>query len=313
MIQKSNRGFTIVELIIVIIVIGILAAIVLVAYNGIAKKATISSITSDLKNSASVLEIAKARTKQYPATAAEADYGIGLPSSAGNSLTYHVSPDQNEYCLQGSHEDISLYVTSNDTTPAAGTCSGDLIAWEDPSEPDTPPDEDPDPPASCPAYAIGDTGPGGGTIFYVASTPQSWGCYLEAAPTDQPAHFSEYACMGMTIAGADGTAIGTGQQNTLDILAAGCSPTHGHDVAAAYAHNYSHGGKTDWFLPSRDELSALADHTDVVGIPSGSYWYWSSTEVNANNACIMDIAYKNMNCSTGTKSASPGVIPIRAF
>jgi general secretion pathway protein G len=37
--MKNEKGFTIVELLIVIVVIGILAAIVIVAYNGVQNKA----------------------------------------------------------------------------------------------------------------------------------------------------------------------------------------------------------------------------------------------------------------------------------
>jgi len=43
-----RKGFTIVELLIVIVVIGILAAITIVAYNGVQSKAQSSKITSDL-------------------------------------------------------------------------------------------------------------------------------------------------------------------------------------------------------------------------------------------------------------------------
>jgi prepilin-type N-terminal cleavage/methylation domain-containing protein len=46
--RKYTRGFTIVELLIVIVVIAVLAAIVIVAYNGVQTRARQSKITSDL-------------------------------------------------------------------------------------------------------------------------------------------------------------------------------------------------------------------------------------------------------------------------
>lgn len=49
MAMDSDKGFTIVELLIVIVVIAILAAISLVAYNGIRERAQASSIASELK------------------------------------------------------------------------------------------------------------------------------------------------------------------------------------------------------------------------------------------------------------------------
>jgi len=44
--SRNNKGFTIVELLIVIVVIGILAAITIVAYNGISERARMASITA---------------------------------------------------------------------------------------------------------------------------------------------------------------------------------------------------------------------------------------------------------------------------
>ena len=67
-------------------------------------------------------------------------------------------------------------------------------------------------------YIVGDEGPAGGLVFYKAPTRQSWGQYLEVAIIDVTGAFG---CEGTEISGADGTAIGTGRQNTIDILA-GC-------------------------------------------------------------------------------------------
>ncbi len=71
-------------------------------------------------------------------------------------------------------------------------------------------------------YAIGDAGPAGGIVFYI--TPGSGGLHgLEAASTDQDGGSGvPWGCYGTEITGADGIAVGTGAQNTSDILA-GCS------------------------------------------------------------------------------------------
>lgn len=64
----TNTGFTIVELIVVIVVIGILAGISVVAYNGIQRRSVATLLQNDLKNSTSVIDIQKARQGVYPTT-----------------------------------------------------------------------------------------------------------------------------------------------------------------------------------------------------------------------------------------------------
>ena len=66
---KQKQGFTIVELLIVIVVIAILAAITIVAYNGIQNRAYDSTVQSDLRTSFSKLEQWKTlgSSGQYPA------------------------------------------------------------------------------------------------------------------------------------------------------------------------------------------------------------------------------------------------------
>lgn len=58
MLKKQN-GFTIVELLIVIVIIGILAAITVVAYNGIQQRAKNQQASSDLANLAKAIHLAR--------------------------------------------------------------------------------------------------------------------------------------------------------------------------------------------------------------------------------------------------------------
>lgn len=67
--RKNNRGFTIVELLIVIVVIGILAALVIVTYNGIQQKARDTERKTDINAVASHLEAYNAQNGRYPTLA----------------------------------------------------------------------------------------------------------------------------------------------------------------------------------------------------------------------------------------------------
>jgi len=85
------------------------------------------------------------------------------------------------------------------------------------------------------------------------------------------------------ISGADGTEVGTGLQNTLDILA-DCNSA---GIAAKLTSDYEliENGVTydDWFLPSKDEMDELYSNKDTIGGFS-VYFYWSSTEVSSEKA-----------------------------
>jgi prepilin-type N-terminal cleavage/methylation domain-containing protein len=60
--KQKQAGFTIVELLIVIVVIGILAALVIVAYNGVQDRAQRAKIAADLHNFENAIDIARNNT-----------------------------------------------------------------------------------------------------------------------------------------------------------------------------------------------------------------------------------------------------------
>jgi prepilin-type N-terminal cleavage/methylation domain-containing protein len=64
------RGFTIVELLIVIVVIGILASITVVAYNGVQTRAKQAKMQSDISSVRGLIEAYAAQNGSYPVTAA---------------------------------------------------------------------------------------------------------------------------------------------------------------------------------------------------------------------------------------------------
>lgn len=62
----STAAFTIVELLIVIVVIGILAAIAIVAYNGIQQRGRVAAAKSDINALGKSIELFKADSGDYP-------------------------------------------------------------------------------------------------------------------------------------------------------------------------------------------------------------------------------------------------------
>ena len=160
-------------------------------------------------------------------------------------------------------------------------------------------------------YVVG-TEAEGGIVFYVDETGQHG---LVAALEDLEGYY-EWGCFGTTISGADGQAIGTGYQNTLDI-ASGCSET---PIAASEALAYESEGYSDWFLPSKDELIEMYN-TIGWGSENGNIggfvntWYLSSSEgLNFfSSSSAWFVYFNNGNVGTSHKSNGYLVRVIRSF
>jgi hypothetical protein len=168
-------------------------------------------------------------------------------------------------------------------------------------------------------FAIGDTGPAGGLIFYIdTADAHSW-TYLEVAPASTEWTSKEWGNSGTEIGGdAALTGIGDGQAATAAIVAhmEGQSIT---GTAAQLCDGLSEGGYNDWFLPSKDELNAIWDNLvdDGSGSNSGvggfdpSGIYWSSSEFSSNNAWYQYFAIGAQ--SNYSKTNPTRVRAVRAF
>lgn len=121
--RKSTSGFTIVELLIVIVVIGILAAIVIVAYNGIQQRAMVALMTSDLKNTADLFEIDKASTGVY-ATTMPPDV-----KASSNIILQMTNAAAGSFCVNAYHATNTTLQMSWDSTKGIqnGLCDGAVI------------------------------------------------------------------------------------------------------------------------------------------------------------------------------------------
>ena len=126
MIQKS-RGFTIAELLIVIVVIAILAAFSYVGYTSVNNRAAISVLQSDLSQAAKQLDIAKVKSGTYQGTDGATTDGSPLQKSDGTTLQYTRSNNGQSFCITATttKANIPAYTISSDNkTPREGTCSG---------------------------------------------------------------------------------------------------------------------------------------------------------------------------------------------
>lgn len=123
--SRHTPGFTIVELLIVIVVIGILAAITIVAYNGIQERARVSNLTSALSQAAKKLTVYQVDNPDiFPADKAALE-AIGIKDSGSISYQYsRTSTAPDAYCITATTGTTSYKVSSTASTPSTGGCAG---------------------------------------------------------------------------------------------------------------------------------------------------------------------------------------------
>lgn len=119
-----NKGFTIVELLIVVVVIAILAAITIVSYNGIQSKAVRSVALSDLRNAAQALEINQmnSSTSTYPPRSPYPKIKVskGIYTTGRNNWYYCLAQDGKSFAFGAVVQNASYIITSK----------GDIIEFD---------------------------------------------------------------------------------------------------------------------------------------------------------------------------------------
>jgi len=195
---------------------------------------------------------------------------------------------------------------------------------------------------------VGDVGPGGGIVYYYSEAGFACGpnllstCnYLEYAPNknwngevnDSDPNYqwavSDYQLIEIG-SGAQNTSIGSGYANSVAIT------TQGNDIttAAGASRGYRGGGKSDWYLPSRDELNQLCVFVHGLGVDANGFcigdgtnnesanaaakgfqivdYYWNSTE-GSSNGVQGQWFYNGSFYNPAQKQYGFKVRPIRAF
>lgn len=157
----------------------------------------------------------------------------------------------------------------------------------------------------------------GGIVFYIDETGEH-GLVVSLVDQSQSA---EWGCYGVNVSGAGSFAIGTGNQNTIDIIA-GCSDA---GTAAKICGDLTLNGYSDWFLGTYYEMKELQTALSEVeaGISANSgeslkngLFFWSSLESGVAENQAWGIQYNQngtVNSQNLDKNTTNAVRAIRAF
>lgn len=123
--KTDKLGFTIVELLIVVVVIAILAAVTIVAYNGITQRAKDSVAQNAAAQAAKKLAVVSIQNGEtFPADKNAFLAAAGLNETSGTTYQYTLGSGGTSYCLTSTANGKAFYATNTNITPVAGVCPG---------------------------------------------------------------------------------------------------------------------------------------------------------------------------------------------
>jgi type IV pilus assembly protein PilA len=105
---KNQQGFTLIELMIVIAIIGILAAIAIPQFSAYRQRSYNSAAQADLRNAATAQEAYFVDNATYAGSSTAligATYGLYISTVGGKRVSFSISAaDQNEYTMEAYHQ-----------------------------------------------------------------------------------------------------------------------------------------------------------------------------------------------------------------
>lgn len=123
--HNRKQAFTIVELLIIIVVIGILAAITIVAYRGFSRQAELSSVKITLRQAGVATEASRVESGTYPSTS-PANISASISESSTQPYNYYQRISGASYCIDvysASFTDIQFYITDTSGGIQEGLCT----------------------------------------------------------------------------------------------------------------------------------------------------------------------------------------------
>lgn len=131
--KTNTKGFTIVEIIVVIGLIGIIASITIVSYGGVKRSMVAAQMEADLRTAAVQLSADFSKDSKFPDTKELANGGKGITASVGITFTYLYDDLTNKYCLAATDSNgVSYHIKSDIKSVVAGDCSVPVPPVEEP-------------------------------------------------------------------------------------------------------------------------------------------------------------------------------------